>query len=65
MPYAAHDINDPKRWRNLAAQMRALAKGTKDPETRRCMSRLADDYDELADRAGERAVLLGGWRLTL
>jgi hypothetical protein len=49
------NINDPRRWRDRAAEMRALANTMKDPETIAIMNRLADDYDKLADRAEERA----------
>jgi hypothetical protein len=45
------NMNDPKRWRNRAAAMRALAATMRDPETIAIMNRLADDYDSLADRA--------------
>jgi hypothetical protein len=45
------DINDPKHWRDRAAEMRALADTVKDDETIAIMHRLADEYDKLADRA--------------
>jgi hypothetical protein len=48
-------INDPKPWRDRAAEMRALAEMMADVETRTIMLRLADDYDKLADRANARA----------
>jgi hypothetical protein len=38
-------INDPKHWRDRAVEMRALAEGMND------MIRLAEDYENLADRA--------------
>jgi hypothetical protein len=48
------NINDPKHWRDRAAEMRALTETMKDPETIAIMNRLADDYDKLADRAAQR-----------
>ena len=43
-----------QHWRARAAQMRALAGCMSKTETTAIMVRLADDYDELADRAKER-----------
>ena len=48
------NINEPKHWRDRAAEMRALAATMKDSETIAIMHRLADDYDKLADRAALR-----------
>ena len=53
-PIAKKPTNDPKHWRDRAAEMRALADTMKDPETLAIMLRLADDYDKLADRAAQR-----------
>jgi hypothetical protein len=47
--------NDPKHWRDRAAQMRAIAATMKDAETIEIMYRLADDYDKLAERAVVRS----------
>jgi hypothetical protein len=49
-PMAASHVNDPKHWRDNAAEMRALAKVVKDAETRHIMNRLADGWDKMADR---------------
>ena len=46
---ASSSINDPKYWRDRAAEMRALAETMKE-----IMHHLADDYDKLADRAARR-----------
>jgi hypothetical protein len=47
--------NDPKHWRDRAAQMRALALTMTDSETTILMNDLAADYDKLADRAAIKA----------
>jgi hypothetical protein len=48
-------LNDPRYWQTRAAEMRAIAEDMKDAETRAIMLRLAADYDELAERAAQRA----------
>jgi hypothetical protein len=48
---ASDNINDPKHWRDRAAEMRASAEETKDADNRKIMLRLASDYDQLAERA--------------
>jgi hypothetical protein len=48
------NTNDPKHWRERAAQMRALALTMKDPETIVLMNDLAVDYEKLADRAARK-----------
>ena len=52
---ALNHVNNPKHWRDRAAEMRALADTMKDTEAIRIMRRLADDYDKLADRAQQRS----------
>ena len=52
----AQSINDAKHWRDRAAQMRVLSDVMKDPEAQRMMLKLANDYDNLADRAEDRAT---------
>jgi alkylation response protein AidB-like acyl-CoA dehydrogenase len=49
-------IHDPQHWRDRAAQMRVLAEGMQDPQARRLMILVANDYDKLADRAARRAA---------
>src|SRR6516225_9862252 len=53
----ASSINDPKHWRDRAAEMRVLSEMMNDVEARATMLRLADDYDRMADRAEARARL--------
>ena len=47
---------DPGHWRKRGAEMRALADEANNPESKRMMLRLAEDYDELAKRAEERST---------
>ena len=54
-----YSINDPKHWLDRAQEARALAKQIGDPEAKRTMLKNADDYERLAQRAGERAA--GHW----
>jgi hypothetical protein len=54
-------LNDAKHWRDRAAEMRVLSREMKDLETQSTMLKLANDYDNLADRAEDRAAL-SDWR---
>lgn len=47
-------MNDSKHWRDRAAEMRILAEGHSDREAAAIMTRLANDYEKLADRAEMR-----------
>ena len=47
-------INDPKHWRDRAEEARAHAEQMIDPDSKRKMLRIADDYEELARRAEKR-----------
>jgi len=47
-------INDPKHWRDRAEEARAVADDLTDPDSKRRMLRIADDYEELARRAEKR-----------
>jgi hypothetical protein len=54
-----YSINDPKHWLDRAKEARALAEQMDDPEAKRTMLAIADDYERLAKRAEERAA--GRW----
>jgi len=47
-------INDPKYWRERAEEARIIADQLTDPDAKRRMLRIADDYEELAKRAERR-----------
>jgi hypothetical protein len=51
---APRTIDDPRHWHDRAAEMRVLAEEMTSNEARTMMLKLADDYDELGDRAAER-----------
>jgi hypothetical protein len=47
-------INDPKHWRERAEEARTVADELTDPDSKRRMMRVADDYEKLAKRAERR-----------
>ena len=47
---------DPKHWYDRAAEMRVLADEVANVEARRMMNKLADEYDNLGDRAADGQV---------
>jgi hypothetical protein len=49
-----HSINDPEHWRKRAEEARAVADDITDPDSRRMMLGIADDYEKLAKRAEQR-----------
>jgi hypothetical protein len=54
MPYRS--FNDPKHWRERAEEARTHAQQMTDPEVKRMMLTIAEDYEKLARRAQERLV---------
>jgi len=61
MPPIKDYANEQKRWYDRAAEMRALAEVMSDFTTKRIMFKLADDYQELGDRAAKRARGRRAW----
>jgi hypothetical protein len=51
-----HFLNDPERWRQRARALRQLAHDTDDPESKRMILNIADEYEKLAKRAEERSA---------
>jgi hypothetical protein len=49
------DWNDPEYWRSRAEEARAVAVQMTDPYTKAIMLSIAQDYEKLAERAGQRA----------
>jgi hypothetical protein len=58
-PHGQCPINDPKHWRDRAEEARTVADEMSDPDAKRKMLRIAEDYEELARRA-ERRLLAAG-----
>src|SRR5262249_37363140 len=48
-------LNDPRHWRDRAAEARTRADQLDDPQSKSAMLRIADDYELLAERAEARA----------
>ena len=46
-------IDDTNHWRDRADEARAIAASLSDPESKRIMIAIAENYDRLAERAEE------------
>jgi hypothetical protein len=51
----SHLFDDPKHWRQRAEQARALAEQMSDLASREMMLGIVKDYEQLAERAEQRA----------
>jgi hypothetical protein len=49
-------LNDAEHWRDRAKEARLRAEQVTDPEAKKMMLRIADDYDRLARRAASRRL---------
>jgi hypothetical protein len=47
-------FNTPEQWRKRAKEARALAKQMRDPESKRALLRVAENYEKIAKRAAAR-----------
>jgi hypothetical protein len=52
--FVSAPINDPKHWHARAQQARIRADELPDPESKRRMLKVAENYEELARRAEKR-----------
>jgi hypothetical protein len=52
------DLNDAKYWREQASELRFVADRYKDESAAETLRRLAINYDQLAERAGDQPSAL-------
>jgi hypothetical protein len=53
-------LNDPEYWRRRAEEARAIAEQMIDPDTFAIMVRVAEQYDNLAERAERCGLAIAG-----
>jgi hypothetical protein len=51
-------LDNPDHWRERAEEARSVAEQLTDPVARAMMSRIAEDYERLAEHAQRRATRL-------
>ena len=47
-------LDNPEHWQERAEEARSIAEQLSDPESKRMMLRIAEDYERLATYAGRR-----------
>jgi len=47
-------LDNPEHWLGRAEEARSIAEQLSDPDSRRTMLRIAEDYERLASHAGRR-----------
>jgi hypothetical protein len=47
-------LDNPKHWQERAEEARSIAEQLSDPESKRMMLRIAEDYERLAAHAARR-----------
>ena len=57
-PMTTSSVDRARQFRTLAEEIRTAAEAMRDPDARRTMIFMADDYDSLADHAEEQAERL-------
>jgi hypothetical protein len=53
---SSRDLNDYRYWRGQAAELRAKADTYKNEFAAQAVRRIADNYDQMAERAEERII---------
>ena len=52
----SHFLYDPEHWQRRAKEARSIADSLNDPDSKRSMLQIAEEYERLATRAKERSA---------